>query len=179
MSVAARILHQVWFRSRDIALGRGSLFPFFGRDGTVTHLMLVRPGSPRILWLPHRRGLVRTSRFGFAWIGAALGREAEIDPDADLAGLWHYDPWWVLADERFAGHPAVPALKETNCAARFTSMVFAGGLDRVEKAVVDGRLEPWSPDLVPLRGHPRVVPFEPRVPMVWRLRPRWERPRQR
>ena len=28
--------------------------------------------------------------------------------------LWHFDPWWVLGDERYQGHGAVPALRSTN-----------------------------------------------------------------
>jgi hypothetical protein len=28
--------------------------------------------------------------------------------------LWHFDPWWVLRDDRYHGHRAVPALQTTN-----------------------------------------------------------------
>ncbi|MCP3956900.1 MAG: hypothetical protein GY719_03510 [bacterium] len=189
--VAASTLHRRKVHLRDAQLGAASLFPFFDAGGNVDRLMLVWPPSRTIAALEPRPGLVEVTMWDAIEIDADLAALRDLDAQtaAELAaGRWHYDPWWVLRHPRYGGHPAVPALKATNCAERFRlpfrQLFFEHDLSRVARLTTDKmsiarlwrdeQFQAFTPDLLPPRQDPRPEPA--RAPSTWRLAPIWRRP---
>lgn len=188
LPVSARWLHRRRIRLRDGSLKRASLFPFFDGLGDVQALMLVAPPAPEIFVL-EKVDRVRT-RF---WAGVELDLElAELRDAGDrvgpLARLWHFDPWWVLREACFEGHPAVPILKATNCADAFSKRVtdcyfnrdlsrltgvMARGSNRSFLSALDQNLVEFTPDLLPER--PAAVPPATPPSKDWILDPFWLR----
>jgi len=126
----ARVLPARLHRRPVILAGRGpgrvlpraSIFPFFGPDLETRYLMIVWVKSGDIVLLPYRPGLIRVPHIANIRLDVARGALRDAAP-ADVervSRLWHYDPWWVLAADRFRGHPAVPPLKQTNTVAHIS-----------------------------------------------------------
>jgi hypothetical protein len=176
-------------RLRDTVLEQASLFPFFDPRGQVQALMLVWPAASDILILEYRPDLVRLRWWGRIEVRSELAALRNVDGHAAtaFAGLWHYDPWWVLRAPRFASHSAVPVLKATNCAGRFRTPVlgchFSRDLSRLEGVTVKsktisgvGALERsyarFTPELLPRRREP-APPYPGR--REWELNPFWLR----
>lgn len=187
--VEARRLHGRPVRLRDAtALVEASLFPFFDSDGLVTSLMLVWPAASSILMLEMEPGRVRVPWFGPIEIDADFAEQG--DADAARArtlagGLWHWDPWWVLRAARYAGHPAVPVLKATNCVDRLPEGVagcyFARDLTQVMGFARRGALraevqiDATLMDSLPASGSERPKAVAGASPAGWRLDPFWQR----
>lgn len=102
-----------------------------------------------------------------------------------VQALWHYDPAWVLSEDRYANHWATPLLKETNCAEQLGPGVrmvnFLRDLSRLSwvylKRGMAAEFRPWKSRFLPARREaPRTPPAPPtasrREPM-WRLEPIW------
>ncbi len=179
-SVSARHLHRRPARLRRTTLIRASLFPFFDTLGSVKTLMLVRPPAPYIVFFQLVPDLVRVPWLSAVKIASALEPKSDVDAEqaANLTdGCWHYDPWWVLKAKRFAGHPAVPVLKATNCAGRFRFPVkecyFARDLSRLLSVDLEGYTtrQPFSPELLP----ERISPVGEKRRRHWQLDPFWLR----
>ncbi len=197
--VAARSLHLRRVRLRDFVLERASVFPFFDRQGRVRALMLVWPPARRIVVLEHGSGsdLARARWWGEIQLRVDFAALRDVCADrvcadrvdagrGSLAGLWHYDPWWVLREARFKGHPAVPALKATNCAGAFLKPIygcfFSRDLSRLAgvttksrshsgASALDFTYRPYSPELLPEQP----APSRPQQSPEWALDPFWLR----
>jgi hypothetical protein len=106
---------------------------------------------------------------------------------ADLAGfakLWHYDPWWMLDEGRFAGHWARQQLKQTNCVERtktkLEAVYYRRDLSRLQwMARPDGSgslaMTPWDEAQLPRRpalARPRA---RSKPATTWVLDPIWNR----
>jgi len=167
----ASSLKQRQVRLQDSVLEHAGLFPFFDRQGRVLALMLVTPTRPDIFFLEAGPDLVRVPWMGKVEIRSSLASLTDVDADRVLAyaGLWHYDPWWVLRAPRFEGHSAVPILKATNCAGSFLKLVhgcrFSRDLSRLQAVSVNSKklsgwsaldrtVIPFTPDLLPERTEP-------------------------
>ncbi len=99
----------------DQRIPHASLFPLFDRDGK-TAMMMLTSDDPQILLVDWQPGL-----FVAPLLTAARLRlhrtdlhDCELDELDRVRDLWHFDPWWELKEERYAGHPGVPTLKSTN-----------------------------------------------------------------
>ncbi len=180
--VGARTLHRRAVRLADAELEAASLFPFFDDRGAADALMLVWPESRTIAALELRPGLVEVPMWGAVVLDVDFAALSDLDARGAArlaAGRWHYDPWWVLREPRFGGHPAVPALKATNCAGRllkpFRQLYFEHDLSRVHRLTVDYHvfLE-FTPELLPPRQEPCSAPAS--APAGWRLDPIWRQP---
>lgn len=119
-SISQHSLHEVGFEFRDRRVTGASLFPFFDREGKTHALMFTSPEDDRIALINFERHYVsgrrwfqrlRPQRIGLR--NADLSDSTAADSER-LARLWHFDPWWELAADRYSAHPAVPALKSTN-----------------------------------------------------------------
>lgn len=170
--ISARALHRRRVVLRDAALDDASLFPFFDDLGRVEATVLVWPGSAQILVLDPRPGLARCPLWRPIELDAAYADLRDLAPSDDerLRDLDHFDPWWVLAEPRFALHRAIPALKATNCVDRLRpSMHCAFTRDLARLFVVPSRLFKPRPSqrtlcaASPCRGARRGL--------VWRLAP--------
>lgn len=130
-------LHEIDIDLIDVILKRASLFPFFDRQGTVHAHMLVWPKAPWIVMLDARDVVIssRPTR-----LDIAFGELQNLHDDRfdRYRNLWHYDPWWLLADPRFTGHRAVPVLKNTNAVEPLEHCTYAGYFTRdLSEAVGD------------------------------------------
>ncbi len=169
LPVTARALHRRRIRLRDYLLERASLFPFFDREGRVQSLMLVWPPAPEIVMLPYEPGLFRIRWWDEIELRASFASLRDLGAIETIGAvaavwLWHYDPWWVLRAACYDNHPAVPALKATNCAGGFLKpvygCVFSSDLSRLIRvttrsgsasglAAVDRTSIAFTPDLLP------------------------------
>ncbi len=189
LPVAARSLHQRRVGMRDTDLEQASLFPFFDRQGHVRALMLVSPPASHIVILEHRPDLVRVHWWGEIEIQTSFAalRDVSARRAAALAGLRHYDPWWLLRAPSFKSHPAVAALKATNCAGGFLKPVygcyFSRDLSRLSGVTTKGTTNSGlaAIDHCFLRFTPELLPEVPEAtrhksPVKrWRLNPSWLR----
>ena len=166
----------------------GSLFPLFDDDGVVFRHMVVTADSAKIALVPPEvvglgRGLFRARRLASTWSGLV---DSDRSSAEQSASLWHFDPWWVLDQERFGGHPAVPVLKGTNLpgvATEVDGIWFSRDLRRVTwyrtKKNGESVVERFGPELLRSLARQRVPESSPIVPVPesreWVLRPFWER----
>lgn len=182
--ISQHALHRCRLQLIDQPLGRASLFPFFDHEGRVRSLMLTAWESSRILvvdWQPDlfvrrwpRRNVLKLR---FADLRDVEASEAEL-----VSELWHFDPWWVLGDNRFATHPAVPALRWTNIPGYDTSLTrvwFDSRLSRVTH-VAEGQGEALEvrrfdnnslAHMAQARGERPLVMRNPPLRGSWRLSP--------
>ena len=100
----------------DRSLERASLFPLFDDEGRTRMLMITAEEDGRIMLADWAPGLFVRD---WAWrnrlrLRFADLRDASMWDEERFEDLWHFDPWWVLRDDRYHGHRAVPALQTTN-----------------------------------------------------------------
>ena len=114
--VSQRSLKSCRLQLEDRPLQRASLFPLFDDEGRTRLVMITAEENSRIMLADWAPGLfVRDWR----WRNRLRLRTTDLN-DASMwdedrfEDLWHFDPWWVLGDERYLGHGAVPALRSTN-----------------------------------------------------------------
>ena len=179
-SVRASQLHQRTLVCRDLAIQEATLFPFFDDQGATEHVLIVEARSSDLrtfrlhdsrVWIPGR-GKVR--------LDVSI-RPLEEHVVEQLAPLWHYDPWWLLTDERFASEAAVPILKQTNCVDRFeqepADLVFSACLSGVRKVKFARPSEEYQtklfcPDMLPPREFAQSEDRGATTP-GWHLDPFW------
>jgi hypothetical protein len=100
----------------DRPLERASLFPLFDDGGRTTMVMITTEDDGRILLAAWTPGLFVRD---WAWRNRLRLRFADLEDastwdEGRFEDLWHFDPVWVLGEERYQGHGAVPALRRTN-----------------------------------------------------------------
>ena len=169
----------------DRVLDRACLFPLFDEGGRVRLLMITAEESGRILLAPWVQDVFRRRwprryrlRLPFTELRDAL------PDDQRLEELWHFDPWWVLNDERYRTHDAVPAIRRTNIPGYDTTLQrvrFAPDLAKVAYVVVGSgdsqAIRRFNTGLLTPSVHARPrVPVRPPDdrPIEWRLRPFWQ-----
>lgn len=113
-SISQHRLHDCTLDLEDGRLEKASLFPLFDGAGTTRGLMLTSAESSDILLSTWRPELVERRWFRPMRLRLRRHDFSAAPEDLDLESLWHFDPWWELGDERYAGHSLMPALKETN-----------------------------------------------------------------
>ena len=173
--IGARSLHRRKVRLQDAELEGASLFPFFDAGGAVAWLMLVWPGASTIAAMELQSVVV--PMWGAVEIDAEVAGILDLDAERATelaASRWHYDPWWLLREPRYRGHPAVPALKASNCAGRFErpirQLYFKHDLLAVA-TLTENHQEffAFKPELLPPREDLRPAP----TLSGWRLDPVW------
>lgn len=107
----------------------------------MKRLMLIDHLAGELYLLEWRSGLFQKSWFATP----VLDLEPEeldgyrLRETPDLEGLWHFDPWWLLAEEPFAGLEVTPSLKQTNCVAhapKLCALNFSRNLFSVSSVMV-------------------------------------------
>ncbi len=157
-----------------------TLFPFFDREGFVERVLIVDADSSDLRSFPADTALFRIPLWGPVRVS---GERLEIVADIidRLAELWHYDPRWLLKDQRFESHSAVTALQLTNCADSFerqpSDVLFNPRLTAVNKvqfrALADNyEKKPFQSDMLPNR-ETRQSQRTPALSPGWHLDPMW------
>ena len=186
--VSQRSLKSCRLEFEDRPLERASLFPLFDDDGRTRMVMITAEESARIMvadWVPGvfvREWAVRNRlRLRFADLS-----DASMVDDERFEDLWHFDPWWVLGEERYVGHGTVPALRDTNIPGynpNMSGVVFDANLGRASFAVTESgrsgdtpRVRRFGADTLTAAARSRrAAHVRPRraVAIGWRLRPSW------
>lgn len=117
-SVLASRLHEREFCWDDREIRKATLFPFFDGEGVVEQVLVVDAESSELRAFRLDATRVRIPFWGPIRLEGNCDRLDE-EVIRQLGPLWHYDPWWLLKDERFSSHEAVPILKQTNCVGAF------------------------------------------------------------
>ena len=173
---------------QDRTLDRASLFPVFDDAGRTRWILITAEESSRIMliaWSPDlfARHWVRRNRLQRRFADLTDVSEAEAER---LGDLWHFDPWWVLGEERYSGHSAVPALRRTNIPGyddTLGRMWFEGNLGRVSFVATHSaeslRLRRFTPAVLPEAARERHdaaarAGSTERARAEWRLRPFWQ-----
>ena len=187
--VSQHSLHRRPLELMDRVIERASLFPLIDQSGRTQALMLTSDDLASVYlidWNPavfeHRRFRPNRLQVRFADL-----RDSEISRATSLERLWHFDPWWLLGELRFAGHEAVPPLKRSNIPGYDREVQhawFDKGLERMTH-LGSGTGESYAirrvdtrtlDDLARLR-RARTAPVVlsvVRTRVEWRLRPFWE-----
>lgn len=186
--VGQHALHDTSVDFLDQRVESMSIFPFFDAKGNTRALMLTETESGEILLVPYRPNLFKRLLLRPKQIRLKRAdlRNRGFDQAQRLAKLWHFDPWWELADERYSHHSAAPLLRSTNLLGfgrPFDRLWFDSSLSRARLVAVgsgeETKLKRFSPKLIEnVRSQRRVLP-EPRrasksLRQEWKLRPFWQ-----
>jgi hypothetical protein len=132
---------------RDVSHpSEASFFPFFDAAGEVQWLMLTLPGDAEIYFVRPQAVAVGSQTAEPVLLEKEPTSWTDLTAEArvEIGDLWHFDPWWALTAPRYADHPALAALKATNCVAQLdlpaSDVQFSRDLDRLV-APRDVRLE--------------------------------------
>jgi hypothetical protein len=185
--VSQRSLMSCRLEFEDRRLERASLFPLFDDEGRTQMVLITAEESGRIMvadWAPglfaRDWALRNRLRLRFADLSDASRWDLERFED-----LWHFDPRWVLREERYHGHGAVPALQSTNIPGH-DSTISGFGFDsslghasyaaRQLKSGESASVGRFKADtLAAAAKHRRAAHVRPRsdAAVGWRLRPFW------
>jgi hypothetical protein len=184
--VSQRSLKSCRLELEDRPLENASLFPLFDEEGRTRMVMITANENARIMLADWAPGLFVRD---WPWRNRLRLRFTDLD-DASMLDeerfqdLWHFDPWWVLGDERYQGHGAVPCLRSTNIPGydpTVSDIVFSADLERASHIVMKGsghsvKVRRFTADTLVALARRRQAPHErPRAAsrIVWRLRPFW------
>jgi hypothetical protein len=186
--VSQRSLVSCRLELEDRRLDRASLFPLFDDAGQTRMVLITAEENGRIMLADWTAGL-----FGRDW--ALRNRLRRRFTDLDDASvwdperfedLWHFDPRWVLGDERYQGHGAVPQLRSTNIPGydqTVSGVVFDPNLGRASYVVRRSRESVSirrfnTQTLAAAAKRRRAAPVRPRgaAAVGWQLRPFWRFP---
>jgi hypothetical protein len=157
----------------------------FDVEGRTRTVMITTEENGRILlvdWVPglFTRGWARRHRLRLRF--AELNDASTWDEER-FADLWHFDPWWVLGDERYQGHGSVPALRSTNIPgydSTVSGIAFDPDLGRASYVVrgsgESARVRRFTPEtLAAMASRRRAAAERPRAVVMsgWQLRPFW------
>jgi len=187
--VGQHSLHDSPVQLLDQRLDNASLFPFFDAEGVTRSLMLTHRNSSDIFLVPYRPGVFGRRLFGPNRISLQRSdlRNSRFEDAELVAPLWHFDPWWELAEERYADHPAVPTLRATNIVGFEESLRriwFDSGLSQARLVAIGAgesrRLKGFSPGLLDEAKRKRVATTSAQAASgksrsEWKLRPFWEK----
>ena len=187
-SVSQRSLMSCRLDFEDRRLHGASLFPLFDDEGRTQMVLITAEESGRIMladWAPDlfvRDWALRNRlRLRFADLS-----DASMWDEGRFEDLWHFDPKWVLGDERYQGHGAVPHLRSTNIPGydhTISGMGFDPALGRASHVVRgsghSSKVRRFTADtLAAVAGRRRAAHERPRsaVAIGWQLRPFWRFP---
>jgi hypothetical protein len=172
--------------SRELILGQtriatATLFPFFDCNGLVEQVMIVDADSSDLLSFRVDEMRVRVPLWGPIRMDGSVVRLDEYMID-HFAPLWHFDPWCLLQDKRFADQAIIPVLTATNCAEAFldqrpSDLLFNQRLSQLRKVQFPAPAEsyqhrPFGAEMLPSREAASLDVAE-KSPTGWQLIPIW------
>ena len=186
--VSQRSLLSCRLEFEDRRLDHASLFPLFDDEGRTRMGLITAEDHGRIMladWAPDLfvRDWAMRNRLRLRFTDLD---DASRWDQARFEDLWHFDPRWVLGDERYQGHGAVPHLRRTNIPGydqTISEVTFDSGLGRVSY-VMRGSGDSVSvrrfnaQTLAAAAKHRRTADVRPRsvAAVGWQLRPFWRLP---
>lgn len=184
---SAKRLHHRPVQHPGGRLDAATLFPFFDRQGSILHFLLVDAEQGQAWTFARGAVGVRLPVFkNTIQIDAAPADLSPLDASgaARLAELWHFDPWWLLDEPPFKSLAFTPHLKATNCVdfldVKSPNVGFRRDLSRVTwvfRDAADARVgSRWRPDHLPAERPTLPALDSYRTRTDWVLDPIWERP---
>jgi hypothetical protein len=184
--VSQRSLMSCRLEFEDRRLDRASLFPLFDDEGQTRMMLITTEENGRIMLADWAPGL-------FARDWAARNRVRLRFTDLDDASmwdaerfedLWHFDPRWVLGEERYQGHGAVPHLRSTNIPGydqTMSGVAFDPSVGRaswvVRQSGDSASARRFNGQTLAAAKQRRAAHVRPRAAAVgWQLRPFWRFP---
>ena len=180
--VRQRSLKSCRLEFEDRPLEDASLFPLFDEEGRTRMVMITAEENGRIMLADWAPGLFVRD---WPWRNRLHLRFTDLDDalvwdEERLDDLWHFDPWWVLGDQRYQGHGSVPVLRSTNIPgydATVSDIAFDPDLGRAAYVVSrPARVRRFTPETLAAMARSRRAAHErPPAPVVagWQLRPFW------
>jgi hypothetical protein len=115
-SVSQQSLLACRLEFEDRRLDGASLFPLFDDEGRTRMVLITAEENGRIMladWAPNLfvRDWPRRNRLRLRFTNL---EDASTWDEERFGDLWHFDPRWVLGEERYQGQAAVPHLRSTN-----------------------------------------------------------------
>lgn len=187
LSIADTLITNTTLMAKNERIQGASIFPFFTKDGQVKHLMIVLPDSDAVFLIPHQKGLATVSFFGVVRLSidsAELKSHANFTP-WQVDQLYHYDPKWLLTQERFANYWARPLIARSNCfehlGDKVQQLLYSRDLSLLERFVMKpGYLnasKTTGPEMVlgplPLPQPRKPDPFSTPDAGAWQVDPIW------
>jgi len=181
--VSQRSLKSCRLEFEDRPLEQASLFPLFDEEGRTRVVMITAEENARIMvaeWAPGMfvRDWAMRNRVRLRFTDLS---DASMWDEERLEDLWHFDPWWVLGEERYQGHGSVPAVRSTNIPGydpRVSGIVFDRALERVSYVVTGSDQSAHvrrfrASALSAVAGRRRTTEVRPRRTVMagWQLRP--------
>jgi hypothetical protein len=165
-----------------------SILPFFRKSGQVQQLMILLPDSRVVFLVPFKKGLAKVSFTGVVRLSMDL---AELKSHSNFTGaqldqLYHYDPNWILSNERFTTFGAKKRITQSNCVdyleKKVRHLLFSRDLSSLEHFVMKSgyaqmhrTIAPETllgPIPLPRPGKPDGA-SAPDAPVGWQLNPIW------
>jgi len=183
LPISARRLCRRKLQLKDGAIKRAALFPMFDRQGRIKRIMVLSSGLPDIFLIKPRAGMFQIPIWGSIFLADHVACLQRISRDHfnAIRKLWHYDPYWMLNDESYAGQRVIRLLKVTNCADRLPDNIrmvyFKRDLSQVNYVLIrdDNKLSlpVWDSSYLPepLAETPVEAPGQAAV--KWCLDPVW------
>ena len=112
-----RLLHRRLVHD-GMRLDKATLFPMFHNSGAVEDVLVVDAHSAELYLIPLTYCSVRAGRWGPVVVNGSLEALTRHSVER-IEDLWHFDPWWLLAEKRFDALEVTPLLKATNCVEKF------------------------------------------------------------
>ena len=183
LPVSSSALRARTLETPERSIRKAALLPLFDREGKVRRVAFLDPGATDIWSFDPAVVRVRIPLWGPIQLDSSPG-ELQLLSAGGLAALgevWHFDPWWMLADRRYDRSEVAAMLKTTNCFEPLSktgkrllyrwNLCRAGWIITKEKGTV--RLGPLLADLPP--AEPPCPVAAPRVARsgVWVLDPFW------
>ena len=183
LPVSSSALRARTLETPERSIPKAALLPLFDREGKVLRVVFLAPGSADIWFFDPAVVRVRIPLWGPIRLDSSPGDLQLLSAGgvAALGEVWHFDPWWMLADRRYDRSEVAAILKTTNCFEQLSktgkrlfyrwNLCRAGWIVTMEKGTV--RPGPLLADLLPA-GPPRLA-TAPTVARagVWVLDPFW------
>ncbi len=180
----AKYFKNVSFTDQNQQFARATAMPMFDGGGQTHAVLLIESGSGTIWYFDRSLGQV-IRKFGRRLLFTGQIRRVDFDSIGALQQLWHYDPWWLLTEERYHDNEFVPALKSTNCVNRFnekiTGVYYRADLDQVSYirrpcSMYGQQMKKFAPGMLPLRDvNSGLLPRQQPLESGWRVSPFWSR----
>jgi hypothetical protein len=113
LPVSSHGLRRLTVVSDAAELRRATLLPFFDRQGEAPRVVIVDESSSEVLVFDPREAVLRFFGWWRLQIEGNVRRPTQDDLRL-LKGLWHFDPWRLLASQNNAPQELAAVLKPTN-----------------------------------------------------------------
>lgn len=117
LPVSSSALRARTLETPERSIPKAALLPLFDREGKVRRVVFLDPNAADVWFFDPAVVRVRIPFWGPIQLDSSPG-DLQLLSAGGLAALgevWHFDPWWMLADPRYTRSEVAAILKTTNC----------------------------------------------------------------